>query len=85
MAAKLKMLIDLHNNCLEKEKYMRCKQLALMRERNLFLEKCKKIEEIGDKYKWEESESDLLPQVYAALFSQAAQEDFDPAGESEDL
>jgi len=75
MATKLKMLIDLHNNCLDKEKYMRCKQLALMRERNLFLEKCKKIEEIGNKYKWKEGDSELLPQVYSALFSQSPQED----------
>jgi hypothetical protein len=75
MASKLKILIELHNNCLEREKYMRCKQLALMRERNLFLEKCKKIEEVGNKYDWKENESDLLPQIYNTLFSLPTEED----------
>ncbi len=74
MSEKLDLLISLHNQCVEKEKYMRCKQLALMRERNLFLEKCKKIEAVGNTYKWEEAGSDLLPQVYNALFQRQAED-----------
>ena len=85
MAAKLQTLIELHNNCLEKEKYMRCKQLALMRERNLFLEKCKRIEEVGNKYAWKEENNELLPNVYNALFSQPQQEEFEPSNGEEEV
>ncbi len=77
MAAKLQTLIDLHNSCLEKEKYMRCKQLALMRERNLYLEKCKRIEEVGNKYNWEGEGGELLGQVHSALFSQTSPQEED--------
>ena len=31
---------------------MREKQLALMRERNLYLEKCRQIEEMGERMEW---------------------------------
>jgi hypothetical protein len=37
---------------LEAEKSMREKQLALMRERNLYLEKCRQIEEYGESIDW---------------------------------
>jgi len=33
---------------------MRAKQLALMRERNLYLEKCRKIENLGDEIDWKD-------------------------------
>ena len=31
---------------------MREKQLALMRERNLYLERCRQIEELGEREEW---------------------------------
>ncbi len=39
------------------EKSMREKQLALMRERNLYLEKCRQIEEFGEQIEWGGDES----------------------------
>lgn len=36
---------------------MRAKQLALMRERNLFLEKCRQIEQMGEDLDWKDHTS----------------------------
>jgi hypothetical protein len=33
---------------------MRTKQLALMRERNLYLEKCRQIEQMGEDIDWQD-------------------------------
>ena len=41
---------------------MRVKQLALMRERNLFLEKCRRIEQAGDQINWDDVQSDIIKQ-----------------------
>ena len=40
-SAKLARLVELRRKCLHAEKCLREKQLALMRERNLYLEKCR--------------------------------------------
>ena len=44
LAQKLKSLIDMIQKCYEQEGEMRIKMLGLMRERNLYLEKCRAIE-----------------------------------------
>ena len=64
---------------------MREKQLALMRERNLYLEKCRQIEEFGEQVEWggEDSydsenpnqagiteEQALLQEVYDILYTE---------------
>ena len=62
---------------------MREKQLALMRERNLYLEKCRHIEEYGESVDWggdvsiderdQEVSSDdakLLQEVYDILYTE---------------
>lgn len=62
---------------------MREKQLALMRERNLYLEKCRQIEEYGESVEWggEDSydnegsqeiteEQKLLQEVYDILYTE---------------
>jgi hypothetical protein len=49
---KLNRLVELRKKCLNAEKSMREKQLALMRERNLYLEKCRQIEEMGERMEW---------------------------------
>jgi hypothetical protein len=33
---------------------MKAKQLALMRERNLYLEKCRQIEQMGESIEWQD-------------------------------
>ena len=67
LAEKLKRLILLHEKCAQEEKKMRAKQLALMRERNLYLEKCRKIEYLGEDMGWED-EQGLLPFVHQILY-----------------
>ena len=42
------------------EKCLREKQLALMRERNLYLEKCRQIEDFGETQEWGGEENMLL-------------------------
>lgn len=80
---KLNRLIGLRKKCLLAEKAMREKQLALMRERNLYLEKCRQIEEYGESVEWggEDSydnegsqeiteEQKLLQEVYDILYTE---------------
>ena len=57
MSKKLKKLISLHLKFYEKEKMMRCKQLALMKERNLYLSKCMKIEKLGINHNWTDKDN----------------------------
>jgi hypothetical protein len=54
LSEKLKRLTMLHGSCMEQERQMRAKQLALMRERNLFLEKCRHIEQLGEHIEWKD-------------------------------
>eukprot|EP00347_Sterkiella_histriomuscorum_P016427 403353219 len=63
LSEKLTRLIDLHQKCLEQEKNMRAKQLALMRERNVYLEKCRKIEAFGDQVNWKDNEQNLMQEI----------------------
>eukprot|EP00344_Euplotes_crassus_P002764 CAMPEP_0197003610 /NCGR_PEP_ID=MMETSP1380-20130617/9281_1 /TAXON_ID=5936 /ORGANISM="Euplotes crassus, Strain CT5" /LENGTH=54 /DNA_ID=CAMNT_0042422165 /DNA_START=159 /DNA_END=323 /DNA_ORIENTATION=+ len=46
---------------------MRIKQLTLMRERNLYLEKYRKIENLGEKMEWEDKQ-EILPVVHNIMF-----------------
>ena len=39
-----------------------------MRERNLYLEKCRKIEYLGDQLDWKDQESNLLTEVHKILY-----------------
>ncbi len=53
---------------------MRTKQLALMRERNLYLEKCRQIEQMGEDMEWTDrsqsrAEQPLLDKVHRILYS----------------
>ena len=66
MDQRLTLLVQLHKACQEKEKYMRSKQLALMRERNLYLDKIKKIEGMGSELEWKD-QNGLLPQIYYVI------------------
>jgi hypothetical protein len=74
MENKLKMLTTVHQACIDKEKYMRCKQLALMRERNLYLEKCKKIQKIGTDRDWTDTNK-FLPQVLKVLCANSQEDE----------
>jgi|JI102314A1RNA_FD_contig_31_713315_length_303_multi_1_in_0_out_0_1 hypothetical protein len=51
---------------------MRAKQLALMRERNLFLEKCRRIEKLGESMNWQEKgDTGLIGEVHQVLYQAA--------------
>ena len=75
----------MRKKCLDAEKSMREKQLALMRERNLYLEKCRQIEEYGESVDWggepsfdesglplgmPEEDQGLLTEVYDILYTE---------------
>ena len=52
---------------------MRVKMLGLMRERNLYLEKCRAIEQFGERIDWQGSSEDdngLLSAVHEVLYQQ---------------
>lgn len=56
------------------------KMLGLMRERNLFLEKCRKIESMGEDLQWESSndaEQALLNYIYEVLYQSQDNDDQD--------
>ena len=67
---KLKKLINLHQQCLLQEKNMRSKQLALMRERNLYLVKLRQIETLGEQKEWKAPGEDgqILEEVHKVLY-----------------
>ena len=81
---KLDRLVALRKKCLLTEACMREKQLAMMRERNLYLQKCRQIEEMGERIEWggDEQEEDgqvaeedsnnfqLLQEVYDILYTE---------------
>jgi hypothetical protein len=48
---------------------MRAKQLGLMRERNLYLEKCRKLEGFGEQLGWKDNENNLLQDVNKILYA----------------
>ena len=57
--------------------------LGLMRERNLYLEKCRAIEKFGDSQGWQggsETESDMFNNVHEVLYQQ--QEESEEEGDS---
>lgn len=53
LAEKLQRLLVIHKKYNEMEKDSNIKLLALMRERNLYLEKCRKIESLGQSMNWQ--------------------------------
>lgn len=53
LAEKLQRLLVIHKKYNEMEKDSNIKLLALMRERNLYLEKCRKIESLGQNMNWQ--------------------------------
>ena len=73
LANKLKQLVELHRKCTQSEYEMRLKMLGLMRERNLYLEKCRAVERFGDGRGWQggsEIENDMLNNVHEVLYQQ---------------
>jgi hypothetical protein len=40
-----------------------------MRERNLYLEKCRKIENMGEQVDWKDNEGGLLQEVHKILYA----------------
>ena len=71
LALKLKRLIELHQACSEQEGPMRAKMLGLMRERNLYLEKCRAMEQFGERIDWQGSNEDdngLLAAIHEILY-----------------
>ena len=75
MSKKLKKLIELHQKFYEKEKMMRCKQLALMKERNLYLSKCMKIEKLGIAQNWQDKHG-LLKGILQIISGESEIEDY---------
>ena len=60
--------------------------LGLMRERNLYLEKCRAIEQFGERIDWQgtnEDDTDFLANIHEVLYMQ--QEDDDEDGDSQDI
>ena len=58
--------------------------LGLMRERNLYLEKCRAIEQFGERIDWQgtnEDDTDFLANIHEVLYMQ--QEDDDEDGDSQ--
>ena len=60
---------------------MRLKMLGLMRERNLYLEKCRAIEQFGERIDWQgtsEEDTEFLGNIHEVLYLQQ-----DESGEAE--
>jgi hypothetical protein len=66
LADKLQRLLVLHKKYNEMEKDNNIKLLALMRERNLYLEKCRKIEGLGQELNWDDP---ILAKVMNVLYN----------------
>ena len=78
LSLKLKQLQILNDSCLVQEEKMRLKLLALMRERNLFLEKCRAIERFGTERGWQGSnlaEQTLLDYINDILYQRQEDQD----------
>ena len=57
---------------------MRIKMLGLMRERNLYLEKCRAIEQFGEKIDWQGSNDEdnvFLVAIHEVLYQQQDEEE----------
>lgn len=65
LADKLERLLVLHKKYNEMEKDSNIRLLALMRERNLYLEKSRKIENLGQRNNWS---NPLLSKVLKILY-----------------
>jgi len=74
LSKKLKSIISLHEKCNLAEQRMRAKQLTLMRERNLYLEKYRKLEALGEQEDWKDRQG-ILMTVQEIMFA--------PAGDDE--
>ncbi|CAG9312958.1 unnamed protein product [Blepharisma stoltei] len=68
LADKLERLLVLHKKYNEMEKDSNIRLLALMRERNLYLEKSRKIENLGQRTNWNDP---LLQRVLKILYQNA--------------
>mmetsp|Transcript_1495 Transcript_1495/g.3247 ORF Transcript_1495/g.3247 Transcript_1495/m.3247 type:complete len:107 (+) Transcript_1495:33-353(+) len=66
LAETLQRLLLLHRKYVEMLKDSNLKLLALMRERNLYLEKCRKIEALGNSRGWQGS---IWQKLQAALYN----------------
>ena len=70
----------MNKQCLGQEHEMRIKMIGLMRERNLYLEKCRAIEQFGERIDWQgtnEDDTDFLANIHEILYMQQ-----DETGES---
>ena len=70
----------MNKQCLGQEHEMRIKMIGLMRERNLYLEKCRAIEQFGERIDWQgtnEDDTDFLANIHEVLYMQQ-----DETGES---
>uniref|UniRef100_A0A7S3JH05 EB1 C-terminal domain-containing protein n=1 Tax=Euplotes harpa TaxID=151035 RepID=A0A7S3JH05_9SPIT len=74
LAQRLQRIINLHQKCNEAEQKMRIKQLTLMRERNLYLEKYRKIENLGEELEWQD-QHDILPTIHSIMFESGDDEE----------
>jgi hypothetical protein len=81
-AVVLGRLLQLHERCLVRERWLRRSHVALMVERNLYLSKLRAVEEYGQPRGWGfssptttgESDARLLRDVYHALYADDQQE-----------
>ena len=74
LSLKLKSIITLHEKCNLAEQRMRAKQLTLMRERNLYLEKYRKLEALGEQEGWKDRQG-ILETVQEIMFAPAGDEE----------
>lgn len=84
LATKLKRLVGMHRECLGQEQNMRLKMVGLMRERNLYLEKCRAIEQFGERIDWQgtsEEDTEFLANIHGVLYRE--QDDTGESYESE--
>jgi hypothetical protein len=66
LAETLQRLLALHRKYVEMLKDSNIKLLALMRERNLYLEKCRKVEALGNSRGWQGS---VWQKLQSALYN----------------
>lgn len=66
LAETLHRLLALHRKYVEMLKDSNLKLLAVMRERNLYLEKCRKIEALGNSKSWQGS---IWQKLQSALYN----------------
>lgn len=64
----LEKLVDLKNKVNEQESSLKLGKLIILRERNVYLDKLRKIEEFGDKEDWKDSDG-ILNQIKSLLYN----------------